>query len=62
MVLPVYIIGSSVLRKKAIDIDENYSGLSELIEGDSGEGLITAIIVGNANSIASSNFDIKFIE
>ena len=32
MILPVYIIGSSVLRKKAIDIDENYSGLTELIE------------------------------
>lgn len=38
------------------------TGLGELIAGDEGEGLITAIIVGNANSIASSNFDIKFIE
>lgn len=32
MILPVYIIGSSVLRKKAVDVDESYEGLNELIE------------------------------
>lgn len=32
MILPVHIIGSSVLRKKAVDIDENFEGLNELIE------------------------------
>jgi peptide deformylase len=32
MILPVHIIGSSVLRKIADDIDENYPGLSELIQ------------------------------
>ena len=32
MILPVHIIGSSVLRKKAVDIDENYPDLKELID------------------------------
>src|SRR5690554_2333589 len=33
MILPIYIYGQSVLRKKATDIDpENYPGLDELIE------------------------------
>jgi len=32
MIFPVYIIGSSVLRKVAEDITENYSGLMDLIE------------------------------
>ena len=32
MVLPVYVYGMSVLRKKAQEIDEDYEGLSELID------------------------------
>lgn len=38
------------------------TGLSQLIVGDTNEGLITAVTVNNSNSVASSNFDIKFIE
>ncbi|MCF6366438.1 MAG: peptide deformylase [Bacteroidales bacterium] len=32
MIYPIHIIGSSVLRKKAVEIDENYPGLKEFIE------------------------------
>ncbi len=32
MVLPVYVYGMSVLRKKAQEIDENYEGLDQFIE------------------------------
>lgn len=32
MVLPVYVYGMSVLRKKAQEIDEKYEGLNQLIE------------------------------
>lgn len=32
MVYPVYVIGHPVLRKKAADIEENYKGLSQLID------------------------------
>ena len=32
MLLPISILGSPVLRKKAEEIDENYQGLNELIE------------------------------
>ena len=38
------------------------TGLSELVDGANGEGLITSVIVGNSNTVASSNFDIKYIE
>ena len=31
MILPVYVIGSSVLRKVAVDIDKDYPDLNELI-------------------------------
>ena len=38
------------------------TGLSETIFGDTNEGLIIATVVNNANSVSSSNFDIKYID
>lgn len=32
MILPVQIIGSPILRKKAVDVEKNYAGLGELIQ------------------------------
>ncbi len=32
MILPVYLFGSPVLRKKAVEVDQNYPGLSTFIE------------------------------
>ncbi len=32
MIYPIYIIGTSVLRQKAVEIDENYPNLDKLIE------------------------------
>ena len=37
-------------------------GLSETIDGSANEGLIITVTVNNANSVANSNFDIKYIE
>jgi hypothetical protein len=38
------------------------TGLSTLIDGGNSEGLIIVVKVNNANSVASSNFDIKYLE
>jgi peptide deformylase len=32
MILPIYLYGSSVLRKKSVDIDKNYPELQEIID------------------------------
>jgi len=32
MILPIYAYGQPVLKKKAVEIDENYEGLAELLE------------------------------
>ena len=46
--------------------DASILGIAEIVDDKpyiyKSEGLITAVVVNNSNSVASSNFDIKFIE
>jgi len=47
MILPVYVYGMSILRKRARDLDEDYEGLDQLI-GDMFETMVASEGVGLA--------------